>query len=609
MAWRSAILWFLILAAQVRGQAPIEIRIGDETVPPGGLVQIKCSLTDPQPISSGGGTMAFERTWFDSVEGIAVYSIAGDSAGVASPQGGRLAVRFVSPAASLGTQPDYPFLTVVLRTNASAPPGTRTPITLDLSSAWHDALGRPYPVSVKPGTITFGGSLSVANVVPGGGLVPAGNVVRILGTGFTPNTRVQINEVNLTATRILSSTEIEVQLQGGTEMSGRRIEVRNPDGQRVTYFSYLRAAPVGASAVPLLGAAVPLFPARPLTDAAMPLTVADHASGRFEALAFQNQNLVPARIEIELIYASASPSRLTSLTLPPGSRISRALGEWFPGAPLPAGAVVRISAPLATQMMGILGDTRAGTLDPITLRQAAAVNPAVGGVRNAASQQQGPLSPGSLVSVYGSFPGVVESGLRLTPDGRVSTLLSGARVLVNGVPAPLTYASASQINAVVPYEVEGAASLSLVAEIQGTRSPAAALAGAAVSPAIFTLDSSGVGQAAVLNQDGSTNRQQSPAPLGSVISIFASGEGQYDPPLLTGSVSGTDPRRLRASIGVLISGQAANILYAGPAPGLVAGVLQVNAEIPATAPVGGAAPLTLLVNGVSSQPGVTVAVR
>jgi uncharacterized protein (TIGR03437 family) len=62
-------------------------------------------------------------------------------------------------------------------------------------------------------------------------------------------------------------------------------------------------------------------------------------------------------------------------------------------------------------------------------------------------------------------------------------------------------------------------------------------------------------------------------------------------------------------VSVQIDGLDAIVEYAGAAPGIVAGVLQVNARIPDSAHPGPSVPVLVKVGGKPSQPGVTVAVK
>src|SRR6185312_5976739 len=55
------------------------------------------------------------------------------------------------------------------------------------------------------------------------------------------------------------------------------------------------------------------------------------------------------------------------------------------------------------------------------------------------------------------------------------------------------------------------------------------IAVATASPGLFTLTKDGKGQGAILNQDGSPNGPANPAALGSVISLFGTGQGPTNP--------------------------------------------------------------------------------
>jgi uncharacterized protein (TIGR03437 family) len=130
------------------------------------------------------------------------------------------------------------------------------------------------------------------------------------------------------------------------------------------------------------------------------------------------------------------------------------------------------------------------------------------------------------------------------------------------------------------------------------------------TPGIFTADSSGSGQALAANQDYSANSSQNPATAGSVITLYATGGGQTSPIVTDGSVvtAGQLLPRPVLAVTALIGGQPATVLYAGGSPGMVAGVMQVNVQVPGGLPAG-PVPVTLQVGGQSSQSGVTIAVR
>jgi len=234
----------------------------------------------------------------------------------------------------------------------------------------------------------------------------------------------------------------------------------------------------------------------------------------------------------------------------------------------------------------------------------------ISAVVNGASFLPGGLAPGTIISIFGSEigpAGVV--GLQLASSGRVATLLGGARVLFDGVPAPLISVQARQVNAVVPYEVAGKSGAAVQIEFQGKLSEAVTVPLRDSSPGLFTLDSSGKGQGAILNGDGALNSESNPAPKGSVVVLYATGAGQTDPPGVSGSIAAEPWQKPRLSVSVTIGGLPAEILYAGAAPGLLAGLLQLNVRTPEGAPSGSAVPVALTIGSVTSQQDVTVALR
>jgi uncharacterized protein (TIGR03437 family) len=234
--------------------------------------------------------------------------------------------------------------------------------------------------------------------------------------------------------------------------------------------------------------------------------------------------------------------------------------------------------------------------------------PVVSQVANAASGIAGAISPGEILEIRGYSTGAsLIGGLQLSSSGTVATSLSGLTVTFDGVPAPIIYTSANQTNLVVPYEIAGKASTSVQLTYNSMQTAAWTIPVAASAPGIFTVDSTGTGQAAVVNQDGTVNSATNPAARGSVVSIYATGEGQTSPAGVTGSVTKA-PNSPVAQVSVSIGGTAATVQYAGSAPGDVAGVLQVNAVVPASVAPGQLL-VVLTIGGVASQAGVAVAVK
>jgi uncharacterized protein (TIGR03437 family) len=228
-------------------------------------------------------------------------------------------------------------------------------------------------------------------------------------------------------------------------------------------------------------------------------------------------------------------------------------------------------------------------------------------VWNAASLLAGPVAPGELVTLSGAGIGPAAPQ---QPDGSAaSAVLGGVRVLFDGTVSPLLYAAPDRINLLVPYEVYGkqAAGMQVIRQDQTVAALPVSLADAA--PAIFTLDGSGAGPAAILNQDSTINTPSNPADRGSVVSLYATGAGQTDPPGADGQIAGDVLPRPLLQVAVQIGGLNAEVLYAGAAPAQVAGVLQVNCVVPPDSLPGSIVPLLIAVGQASSQPGVTLAIR
>jgi len=238
------------------------------------------------------------------------------------------------------------------------------------------------------------------------------------------------------------------------------------------------------------------------------------------------------------------------------------------------------------------------------------VAPAIAAVANAASYAAGPVAPGEIVVIAGtSLADSALASAQLTSDGLVANSLGATRVLFDDIPAPLLYTEAKQLSAIVPYEVSGQSQTSIQVEYEGVRSAPLIVAVAQTSPGIFTLNQSGTGQGAIVNQDGTINGPDNPAARGDVVSIYGTGEGQTIPPGTDGIiVTSADLHYPLQAVTVSIGGQSAEVLYAGSAGDEVAGLLQVNARVPLGIATATAVPVTIATGG-NSQAGVTLAVQ
>lgn len=229
------------------------------------------------------------------------------------------------------------------------------------------------------------------------------------------------------------------------------------------------------------------------------------------------------------------------------------------------------------------------------------------GVLNAASFKGGAVAPGELITIFGSDMGPAALTTLRLENGRVATELNGARVFFDGVAAPMVYTVAGQGAVIVPYSVAGKTSTQMVVEYQGRQSAPVTIPVAAAAPGLFSSNSSGTGQGAIGNQNGSLNSASNPAAVGSVVVLYGTGEGAVTPSVPDGAVNSSVFPKPAQPFGVSIGGRSANLLYYGAAPGLVAGIFQANVEVP-TGLATGAQPVVVTVGTASSQAGLTLAV-
>ncbi|MEZ5392113.1 MAG: hypothetical protein R2724_04380 [Bryobacterales bacterium] len=232
-------------------------------------------------------------------------------------------------------------------------------------------------------------------------------------------------------------------------------------------------------------------------------------------------------------------------------------------------------------------------------------------VEHGASMTPGEVAPGEIVSLFGTGLGPdVPAGLAIE-NGVVQGEVAGVRALFNGVPAPLLFVWFNQINAVAPYALDGAESVRVEVEYDGKVSNALELPVVKANPGLFSFNATGNGLGALFNQDGTKNSADNPAPAGSVIQLFGTGEGQTTPAGVDGLVSPESVASLARpleDVKVQIGGANAEVTYAGAAPGLVSGVLQVNVRIPPGTPSGEAA-LQVTIGGRLNRQAVTVSVK
>ncbi len=226
-------------------------------------------------------------------------------------------------------------------------------------------------------------------------------------------------------------------------------------------------------------------------------------------------------------------------------------------------------------------------------------------VANGASFRGGPVAAGEIITIYGAGVGPKVLKTYNITGGKFDTYLGRTRVTFDGVAAPVIYASWGQTSVVVPYAVAGKRSTEVVVEYKDRRSAPVTLTVVDSAPGIFTAANSGSGQGAILLEDYSVNGPGNPVARGRAAMVFMTvgGESGQDGVLATGIAQ--HPLPVSATIG----GQNAPVIYAGPSPGLIWGLTQVNVVVPDTAPVGTAVPLVITFGTRQTQAGVTLAVK
>jgi uncharacterized protein (TIGR03437 family) len=220
------------------------------------------------------------------------------------------------------------------------------------------------------------------------------------------------------------------------------------------------------------------------------------------------------------------------------------------------------------------------------------------------------VAPGAIVVIYGTGLGPTVPVTNQPVNRIYGTYLAGTGVQFDNFNAPLLYTSATQVVAIVPFE-EAISNTAQVVVTYNGQSTLAAPAYIYIAPGVFTLTGNGVGQAAAVNLNGTLNGAATPAPVGSIVALYTTGEGQTTPPGVDGELA-TAAAYSQQTVTATVGGLPAVITYSGAAPGEVAGVTQVNVQIPALTPTGNAVPVVITVIGAignaSSQSTATIAV-
>lgn len=245
------------------------------------------------------------------------------------------------------------------------------------------------------------------------------------------------------------------------------------------------------------------------------------------------------------------------------------------------------------------------------------------------------LAPGTLFTLYGAdVAAKSDNWLGAVPQPTIPvgaaapTYLGGISVKLDDqyvplfftCPGPQSCGQFQQINGMIPFEV--AAGAHRISIVMGPNASSAEfpITLSASAPGLFSTDSSGNGQGAILN--GADNSVAAttgmfpgshPAAPGSVVVIYASGLGPVTPPLPSGVGSGANgspfPQLARLPQ-LTVGGQsipAGNFQFYGLSPTYV-GLYQLNVVLPANIPTGNAVPVIVTTAEGQTSNTVTMAI-
>jgi uncharacterized protein (TIGR03437 family) len=219
------------------------------------------------------------------------------------------------------------------------------------------------------------------------------------------------------------------------------------------------------------------------------------------------------------------------------------------------------------------------------------------------------VAPLEMVTLFGANVGPATlTPAQLDAQGRIATGSGNTRVLFDGVPSPIYNTSSTQTTVIVPKEVAGRSTTTVSLERNGVVTGTVTLAVAPTLPGVFTSNATGTGPIFAINQDGTRNSASNPAAAGSYITFWATGAGLMDGNAANGQIMSNLLVGTQAQVFVRLGKEPMPVYYAGSTPGVVNGVIQVNAQIPAGT-AAGEWPIRVVMGQGMTAPGLTVFTR
>ena len=500
-------------------------------------------------------------------------------------------------------------------------PGLPTPVTLSLNLVVTSTV----QVSVAPQTLTF-------NEAQGGAQPPS----------QTLNFTVSGGNAAFVATPSSNFNWLTVSPSSGNTSLGKiSVSVNNNTLPANTYNGSINITFVNAeTASATIPVQLVVGPAETLTASPTSLSFSYQLSGAVPAA----QTLTLASTGGSANFNVAATSTGSWLSVTPASGSTGSSGSQTVSVSINP-ANIPTSAAAGQSLTGSLSITAPGVLAnpitiPVTLAITSAPTPSVSTISTSAvNNGYGPIAPGELITIKGTNlgpgcatgGGCVSGGVSFTvgANGAVSSTLAGVGVTFDGIAGTPSYVSPTQINVIVPWEIAGRTSTTMVVSYNGVPSTGLSEQVVAVAPGIFTQNATGSGQVAAVNLSSSaasvyngpagqnypgTTTAMAPAPAGTDVALFLTGGGVTSPASVTGSVNPSAAVPLQnwtpgsSTVTATIGNQPAMVLYAGAAPTLVTGVVQINLQIPAGV-TGSALPVVITIDGVTTQTTATIAVQ
>jgi hypothetical protein len=335
----------------------LTLRIPNETVPAGSLVQMKVDTTEVSPISGGRPKLLLSSA-FSGVAGFGMFAPSGEIAGVAVVNANDVRI-FYNGTSTLTA--NYPILTVVVGLQPDLPVGTKATFTLDPLSLFNFGSGLTF-ARINPGTVTVDGNIAITDVIPGEGVWPAGTVISVRGVGFSSKTSFRVNDAGVRGFTVVSPNELQFTLTQATNMRGLKLTAS--DRNSVDYYAYMRGITDTVSARTLLASTEPIFSVDPRSVATFG-PVPALAGSVYYGLALQNPTAADAVLQITLLNPDGSVNYQASRILPTRHRLVLEASELLDGVAPPTGSSIVVSASAPIDAFAVLVNEGTGDVAPL----------------------------------------------------------------------------------------------------------------------------------------------------------------------------------------------------------------------------------------------------